>query len=265
MAGYQFFVGVGAGVAMLAIPVVVFGTGPGRLADEFRAWIDGPPPAPQVEVAGAVRPQRGYLPGDPTPTPLPAPTVRPATIPTPRATSAPAPVVQVIPGSAVTWRAAVVRSGTGSVTVHYAAGVDSPADPVLPDGSPVLVGPDGILRIGDQDWVAVRGLNNVVGWVPKDVVVDGYSPPPARSPQAALAGPTAQVQTSDVQRARVANTDGQGVVLRASPRDEDRTPRGLMEGVQVSVLEWSGTNWVRVRADNGAEGWVPTKYLTAAN
>jgi uncharacterized protein YgiM (DUF1202 family) len=59
----------------------------------------------------------------------------------------------------------------------------------------------------------------------------------------------------------VANTDGQGVVLRASPRDDDRTPRGFMDGDAVTVLERSGSDWAHVRGDNGQEGWIPSKYL----
>ena len=57
------------------------------------------------------------------------------------------------------------------------------------------------------------------------------------------------------------NTSGQGVVLRASPREDDRTPRGFMDGDVVTVLERTGSDWVRVRGDNGQEGWVPAKYL----
>jgi SH3-like domain-containing protein len=61
--------------------------------------------------------------------------------------------------------------------------------------------------------------------------------------------------------ARVAHPDGQDVVLRASPREEDRTPRGFMDGDAVTILERSGSDWTRVRGDNGQEGWVPTSYL----
>jgi hypothetical protein len=62
-------------------------------------------------------------------------------------------------------------------------------------------------------------------------------------------------------RAVVARTDGEGVVLRASPRDDDWTPRGFMDGASVSVLERQGSEWVKVRGDNGSEGWIPSKYL----
>ena len=79
----------------------------------------------------------------------------------------------------------------------------------------------------------------------------------ASSPNSAAGSAT---PTSD-NVAHVMNTGGQGVVLRASPRDDDRTPRGFMDGDGVTVLERSGSDWARVRGDNGQEGWVPTRYL----
>ena len=70
--------------------------------------------------------------------------------------------------------------------------------------------------------------------------------------------PTATVQTGI---AHVAHTDGVGVVLRSSPKDSDRMPRGFMDGAEVTVLERQGTDWVRVRGPNNQEGWIPAKYL----
>jgi uncharacterized protein YgiM (DUF1202 family) len=63
---------------------------------------------------------------------------------------------------------------------------------------------------------------------------------------------------------RVANTDGVGVVLRKSPRDDDKTTHGLMDGASVSVLERTGSDWVHVHADNGQDGWIPTRYVSPA-
>jgi hypothetical protein len=99
--------------------------------------------------------------------------------------------------------------------------------------------------------------------------LNGTSQPATGSP-AATAAPSAQAAagtasvtptSQNTQIAHVANTEGQGVVLRASPRDDDRTPRGFLEGDRVTVLERSGPDWARVRGDNGQEGWVPTRYL----
>jgi hypothetical protein len=80
---------------------------------------------------------------------------------------------------------------------------------------------------------------------------------PAEAPPAAVqatATPSAAV-------AHVAHTDGVGVVLRASPRDKDWTPRGFMDGTVVTVLERQGADWVRVRGPNNQEGWIPARYL----
>jgi Bacterial SH3 domain len=78
---------------------------------------------------------------------------------------------------------------------------------------------------------------------------------PTSPPQA-----TATAVVENVQ-AHVAHTDGTGVVLRASARDNDWTPRGFMDGDAVTVLERQGTDWARIRGPNGQEGWVPTRYL----
>jgi SH3-like domain-containing protein len=35
----------------------------------------------------------------------------------------------------------------------------------------------------------------------------------------------------------------------------------LLEGARVLVTEGIVDQWVRVRAENGAEGWVPVQFL----
>src|SRR3954465_14800050 len=114
MAASHFFVGLTAGVALLAVPVLGFGPGldvPGRVA----GWVEGPPHVAQVEAPPAVnRPLRGYVAGAPTPGPeAPPPTLAPLAKPTPvppRPTVAPAP-------PAVGLRTGVVRSGGTPVSV----------------------------------------------------------------------------------------------------------------------------------------------------
>jgi hypothetical protein len=51
-----------------------------------------------------------------------------------------------------------------------AAGIDSPDDPKLADGSPVPVSYGSELHVGGETWRAVRGLNEVAGWVPSAMV-----------------------------------------------------------------------------------------------
>ncbi len=57
------------------------------------------------------------------------------------------------------------------------------------------------------------------------------------------------------QRRRIANTDGQGVALRASPGGERLPGHGYDEGDTVTLLEQSG-QWAHIRGDDGREGWV---------
>jgi SH3-like domain-containing protein len=182
------------------------------------------------------------------------------------------------------------------VYVRRVAGIDSRDDPQIADGSPVLVGMGPPMVVGARAWRAVRGLNGVVGWVPSSqLVVDGEATPsptpnanpiqsqsrmqnqsesqsqtqsqsesqPRRESQSqsssASATPASTVQAAE--HGRIANTGGAGVVLRNSPTDGDRSRAGLMDGATVSLLEFSGNDWVHVRADNGQSGWVPARYV----
>lgn len=84
--------------------------------------------------------------------------------------------------------------------------------------------------------------------------------PPVAALAPASAPPEASALAANVP-ARVANTDGVGVVLYTAPRTGGRSPRGLLEGARVTVVEAPGQEWARVRAPNGLDGWVPTRYL----
>jgi len=63
--------------------------------------------------------------------------------------------------------------------------------------------------------------------------------------------------------ARVAHTDGLGVVLHAAPSTGARLPAGLLEGTRITVLEAVGPDWVRVQTDTGRSGWIPPGFLAA--
>lgn len=85
---------------------------------------------------------------------------------------------------------------------------------------------------------------------------------PAATTDEAPAPPTPALAVGA--RARIANTDGMGVVLYAAPRAGARQPAGLLEGTQVTVLDLSGSEWARVQADNRQAGWVHASFLTPA-
>ncbi len=236
------------------------------------------------------RPTRGYKPGDPTPVPDAPPTIEPALRPTPVPQVQPA-FVQA-PPSTGSMRTGVIRAGGAPVFVRRAAGIESADDPQIADGAPVLVSAGSSLQIAGQPWRAVRGLSGIVGWVPgSQVMVDGEAPPLMVAASAATPGTVAgngsalapgnaaapapigaQIRASvgapagaTGERLRVANTDGVGVVLRNSPREADKSTRGLMDGANVSVVERNGSDWVHVRADNGQDGWIPARYVVPAS
>jgi SH3-like domain-containing protein len=277
MGASHFFVGLGAGIAILTVPVLALGGT--DLPQRFGSWIEGPPRQPaQGSVAAISRPTHGYKPGDATPAAEAPPTVEPALRPTPVPQVQPA-FVQPLP-SGGSMRTGVIRGGGAPVFVRRAAGVESADDPQLADGAPVLVSAGGNLQIGGQPWRAVRGLSGIVGWVPgAQVSVDGEAPPMVAGSNTAAPGAVAGPASASTQvvratgpgltgtsgeRMRVANTDGVGVVLRKSPRDDDKTTHGLMDGASVSVLERTGSDWVHVHADNGQDGWIPTRYVSPA-
>lgn len=77
-------------------------------------------------------------------------------------------------------------------------------------------------------------------------------------------GETAGVVRAGAGRVRVTGTDGEGVVLRSAPRPEARIPLGFLEGAALTLLEPVAGEWAHVRGDNGQEGWVPARYVVAA-
>jgi hypothetical protein len=104
------------------------------------------------------------------------------------------------------------------------------------------------------------------------VALKDTAPGAPAEPSASVAAPAESVsQPADAapllpafvvgQRARIAHTDGQGVVLHASPSQDARRPAGLLEGTSVTVLELSGSEWARVQSDSKQAGWISTAYL----
>jgi SH3-like domain-containing protein len=276
MGASHFFLGVGAGLAILTIPTAVFAPQL-DLPQRVGAWLAGPPPSEAArvvtgnEVTASNRPRRGFVAGDPTPTPelQPPPTLQPRVTSQAAASSSsgssslvsaqvPAAVPTLPPAGL---RTGVIRSGGGgAVYVRRVAGIQSPDDAMLPDGSPVLVSASSEIQVSGQTWRSVRGLNGVAGWVPSSMVsIDGQTAAPNANPRQPQ--PAGAPQDEQGERAMIANTDGEGVALRKSARPDDRTSAGLREGTTVFVLEHGDGNMAHVRADNGQEGWVPSQYL----
>jgi SH3-like domain-containing protein len=133
------------------------------------------------------------------------------------------------------------------------------------------------------DWLRVRGEDGQEGWIPTRYLVPTDLPPapdvvaPEAAAQdgdgseAAAPSPEGGADAGEPQpapaglaegtRVHVAGTDGTGVVLRTAPQASARVPRGLLEGASATVLERTDDGWVRVRGNNGLEGWVPGAYL----
>lgn len=258
MAASHFFVGIGVGAAMLVLPLATMS---GAFGDTF-----APPTRvsvkPELEVAAAqTRPYSGYKPGQPTQTPLPLPTLQPITLPTPQPTSAAMAARGLTqPG----WQQATVSNNGQGTFARQAIALEGPRDVLLAEGTPVLLSPYGSIRLREQEWRSVRGLDGaLLGWVPV-AHLRGVEPQSAGAPTVAGARATPPAQPSAVaasERRRVANTDGVGVILRNSPTMDDRSRNALVEGAVVTVQQRQGAEWAFVRAENGLSGWVPTQYL----
>src|SRR4051794_1467048 len=112
----------------------------------------------------------------------------------------------------------------------------------------------------------VASARDAAGAGPPAVAAPAGDVGPAAA-DASLAAPDSRPPAPDVpaphpgETARVAHTDGQGVVLRTAPRADARVPRGLLEGARVTVIERPDGGWAHVRGDNGLEGWVPIEFL----
>jgi SH3-like domain-containing protein len=266
MAASHFFVGLGAGIAILAVPAFVF-TPASSVPGHVLEWINSGPAGPLQfgsDDAASSRPLRGFQQGAPTPTAAAAaPTVQPR-VPTALPTQAAIPAGQLAPNVGITanlrWAGTgTIRSGGVPVAVRRVPGVDSGDDPQLADGSPVLVAAGAPQVINGEQWRGVRALSGIVGWVPSaQLAVDGEATIPA--PIMVAASAATPTPAPDANRGSIANTGGVGVVLRNSPNEADRSRVGLNDGTGVTVLEASG-DWLRVQTDSGQGGWVLSRYV----
>lgn len=103
----------------------------------------------------------------------------------------------------------------------------------------------------------------------------GSTPTPAASPVSAptsvptptVAAPTPTPVPSEGRFMVVANTGGQGVYVRRTPRINDRV-RAWVEGSRMQVagdpVDGDGTRWLKVKAPDGTEGYIPQQYLAPA-
>lgn len=97
---------------------------------------------------------------------------------------------------------------------------------------------------------------------PREAPVATVPPSPTPAPTPPPATPTPVPDTP--QTMFVGNTDGQGVFVRRTPRLEDRL-RAWRDGTRMEILgrtiEAEGRKWRKVRAPDGAEGYIPEEFL----
>ena len=100
--------------------------------------------------------------------------------------------------------------------------------------------------------------------------LDSPSPsvPPTRVPPPDLnAKPQASAGSSSAQRAKVANTEGQGANMRAEPSPTGQLLRTIKEGTELELIgeerEAGGRKWRNVRdPGDGTSGWIVSELLS---
>ncbi len=96
--------------------------------------------------------------------------------------------------------------------------------------------------------------------------------PVAALPPEANAGPPApaafdQAAGEPAERVKVANTGGAGAILRGEP-PRGQQVAGLRDGTVLQVLEHrdvDGSEWLRVKTNEGVEGWVFSRLVAAVD
>lgn len=93
------------------------------------------------------------------------------------------------------------------------------------------------------------------------------SPPPASAPAGQGANPTRSPATPEV-RYVVANTEGQGVSMRAEPSTSANVVEKLAEGTEVVEIGQERNNdsrvWRNIRTADNKEGWIASDFLVPA-
>ena len=91
---------------------------------------------------------------------------------------------------------------------------------------------------------------------------------PALTPNGRSTEADARATSAVVVEMRVANTGGAGARLRSAPSREADAIAILPDGAVVQALgperETGDESWQRVRAEDGAEGWVASDLLAPA-
>ena len=130
----------------------------------------------------------------------------------------------------------------------------------------------GYRLITGKDLVTLDQLDFGRGAVNAEAIstVTPVPSPAAVSTVPPLATPVPPTPTPVPEQARamvVANTDGHGVYLRRGPKLDDRV-RAWVEGTRMDAtgapVSGDGVEWLKVRAPDGTEGYVPSQYLSPA-
>ncbi len=127
-------------------------------------------------------------------------------------------------------------------------------------GYRLITGKD-LVNLADFGVGSQTNSASVVAGAPTPTAASQPNPTPKPTPSPSpVRTPTTETSKMMV----VGNTDGQGVYLRQTPRMEDKL-QAWRDGTRMEVIggpvEGDGRKWMRVRAPNGTEGYIPVEYV----
>ncbi|WP_299970947.1 SH3 domain-containing protein [uncultured Roseobacter sp.] len=97
----------------------------------------------------------------------------------------------------------------------------------------------------------------------RDVVLASASANAATIPSIIFSGSTSRASSSDVGAQRdIRSVNGSVVNMRSGPGTRHGVVDQLTQGMQVEVLQDSGTGWVELRTSDGSRGWMADFLLS---
>ncbi|MVB12370.1 Bacterial SH3 domain protein [Caprobacter fermentans] len=138
--------------------------------------------------------------------------------------------------------AAVTAKTTDNLNLRQDSSLSGKILMVLAKGSSLTV-----LDNSNSSWVKVQTQNGAQGWCSRAyLTVSGAAAPPETNTSSSAA----TAKTTDY------------LNLRSGAGMSNKVLLTLSKGVSVTVLDNSNSDWVKVRTQNGTQGWCSRKYLT---
>ncbi len=116
----------------------------------------------------------------------------------------------------------------------------------------------------DSANLGIAALGNSSARLATPAVPPTATPPPRPTPTPTPLPATATPVPDTPAVMLVGNTDGLGVYIRRTPRAADKI-RAWQDGTKMEIIgpavDSEGRKWLKVRAPDGVEGYIPIEFL----